>query len=72
MNEEQLNVALAEIDASTMTARQKIKEKATLMKDYRQISGESLGVVNRTSYGRTFGQSLARAGGRAIIKALFK
>jgi hypothetical protein len=68
--------ALAEIDADpTLSAQQKLRQQAIVMRDYRAILGEPESVrgnVNRTGYGRTFGQSFARALGRGLVNAFFK
>ena len=71
-----LEQAIQEIaDDETLTASEKLRKQADVMRDFRSLTGEADRVIGRkdkTSIGGTFFRSMARTAGRNIIKAFFK
>lgn len=71
-----LDQAIQDIEDDTvLTAAQKLSRQAQVLRDYRAIHGEAeriYGVKNKTSFGGTFGRSVARSFGSHLVKAIFR
>jgi hypothetical protein len=75
-DDQELATALDEISSDqSLSAREKIRAKAELMRNYRALTNEvptrRYLHENRTSVGRVLTQSMARTAGRSVVRALF-
>ncbi len=76
MTDELLEQALQEIaDHPKWTAAQKLAKQAKVKRDYRSVVGKvdvTIARKNQTSIWGTFFRSVARTGGRKLVKEIFK